>query len=138
VTVASRLRTLERRAGAEARQQALCGVCGGLGRYNARTFTNGVPARDEPPEPCPGCGTVRLVQGRVSHGRSIAGRVLALERQAHERGSCRVCGGEGAAGLVFQFEGEQPPWEPEPCPGCGKSAPTRFLIVEAVGGGAGS
>ena len=59
--LATRLRTLERRAGAEARQAALCGVCGGLGRYNALTFTNGVPERDEPPESCPGCGKVRLV-----------------------------------------------------------------------------
>jgi hypothetical protein len=53
----SRLRSLERRAG----QRAVCGLCSGLGWYNARTFTNGVPQRDEPPEPCPGCGKVRLV-----------------------------------------------------------------------------
>ena len=61
VSVASRLRTLERRAGAEARQRALCALCGGLGRYNALTFTNGVSERDEPPEPCPGCGKLRLM-----------------------------------------------------------------------------
>ena len=70
----------------------------------------------------------------MSYGRSISGRLRALERQAHERGSCRVCGGEGAAGLVFEIEGEGPRWEPEPCPGCGKAAPTKFRIVEAVGG----
>ena len=61
MSLTSRLRTLERRAGAEASQRAACGLCGGLGRYNARTYTNGVPERDEPPEPCPGCGKVRLV-----------------------------------------------------------------------------
>ena len=57
----ARLRTLERRAGAEARQAAVCCVCGGQGRYNALTFTNGVPAHNEPPEPCPGCGKVRMM-----------------------------------------------------------------------------
>jgi ribosomal protein L37AE/L43A len=74
----------------------------------------------------------------VSYGRSISGRVRALERQAHQRGSCRLCGGEGAPGLAFQFEGEEPARQPEPCPGCGKAAPMRFRIIEAVGGGAGS
>lgn len=61
MSVASRLRTLERRAGAEGRERALCGLCGGLGRYNALSFVNGVPRGDEPPEPCPACGKIRLV-----------------------------------------------------------------------------
>lgn len=74
----------------------------------------------------------------MSYGRSISGRVRALERQAHERGSCRVCGGEGAAGLIFQIEGEAPTTAPDPCPGCGKAAYTTFTITEAGAGGAGS
>ena len=61
MSLTSRLRSLERRSGAEARAKTLCGLCGGLGRYNALTFTNGVPQRDEPPEPCPGCGEVQLM-----------------------------------------------------------------------------
>jgi ribosomal protein L37AE/L43A len=71
----------------------------------------------------------------VSYGRSISGRVRALERQARERGSCPRCGGEGAPGLAFQFEGEEPARQPEPCPGCGKSAAMTFMIVEAARGG---
>ena len=74
----------------------------------------------------------------MSYGRSISGRVRALERQAHERGSCRLCGGEGAAGLVFQIEGAEPVAEPEPCPHCGKSAHLRFRLVVADSGSAGS
>jgi hypothetical protein len=74
----------------------------------------------------------------VSHGRSISGRVRALERQAHQRGPCRVCGGAGAPGLAFQFDGEEPAHQPEPCPGCGKAAHTTFILTEAVGGGTAS
>lgn len=59
--LASRLRTLERCAGADARERALCTVCDGLGRYNALSFTNGVPRDAEPPEACPACGKIRLV-----------------------------------------------------------------------------
>ena len=70
----------------------------------------------------------------MSYGRSISGRLRSLERRVQEAGACRVCGGEGAPGLIFQFEGE-PQREPEPCPGCGKSAPMRFSIVAADGGG---
>jgi hypothetical protein len=73
----------------------------------------------------------------MSYGRSISGRVRALERQAHERGSCRLCGGEGAAGLVFRIDGEAPTTEPEPCPGCGRSAHMTFVLVETACGGAG-
>jgi hypothetical protein len=70
----------------------------------------------------------------VSYRRSISGRVRALERQARDRGSCPLCGGDGAEGLVFQVEGQVPTTEPEPCPGCGKTAYTTFIITEAVGG----
>jgi hypothetical protein len=61
VSLTSRLRSLERRAGAEARAKAVCGVCGGLGPYNALSFTNGVSRGDDPPEPCPACGKIRLM-----------------------------------------------------------------------------
>ena len=65
----------------------------------------------------------------MTHGRSVSGRLRALERRARERGPCGVCGGEGAPGLVFQFEGEEPLRQPEPCPGCGKVGATRFTLV---------
>ena len=73
MSVAARLRSLERRAGAEARQRAVCGLCGGLGRRNAVLFTNGVPAHDRPPEPCPGCGAVRLMHIHVNVCEGISG-----------------------------------------------------------------
>ena len=68
VSVAARLRSLERRAGADAQTRALCKLCGGLGRHNARTIIHDYRASepvardDTPPEPCPGCGKVRLVE----------------------------------------------------------------------------
>jgi rubrerythrin len=90
VRLATRLRTLERRAGAEARQAALCGVCGGLGRHNALSFTNGVPQRDEPPEPCPGCGKVRMMHIHLT----VCDRITATPQPLVVVG--RVGGGEAA------------------------------------------
>jgi hypothetical protein len=68
IRAAMRLRSLERRAGADARARALCKLCGGKGRHNARTIVHDyrcaepLALNDTPPEPCPDCGKVRLME----------------------------------------------------------------------------
>jgi hypothetical protein len=69
IRAATRLRSRERRAGAAARARALCKLCGGQGRHNARTIVHDYRCaaepqalKDPPPEPGPGCGKVRLME----------------------------------------------------------------------------
>jgi hypothetical protein len=78
VRLGARLRALEDRAGAARRARALCKICGGDGKFNARSVLGDKPESDEPPEPCPGCGKVKLLRIIVPRCERIAPNTIPL------------------------------------------------------------